>query len=77
MDAETITGELIAKGYHTDPQRLGVLIFRYVAAERERCAKLAEDQRAYCFDESEEECSSGKCDSAMADAIARKIRELT
>lgn len=58
------------------PEEISARVRGYVEEERERCAKLAEAQRAYCFDESEEECNSGKCDSAMADAIARKIREL-
>jgi hypothetical protein len=46
-----------------------------VEAERERCAKIAEGQRAYCHNDQTEECHGGHCDMAMAEAIARLIRE--
>ena len=46
-----------------------------ITAERERCAKIAESQYAYCHNEETEECEGGKCDMMMARAIARLIRE--
>lgn len=46
-----------------------------LAAEREKCAKIAKGQNAYCHNDQTEECEGGHCDMAMADAIARLIRE--
>lgn len=33
----------MAKGYHTDPPKLSLLIIKYVLKERERCAKIAHE----------------------------------